>query len=311
MRQRLLHWGMIGGMVAFWGASFVFTKVAMRWLGPTMVAFCRWTVTALALLGWLAATGKLCSVGRLLRQDGRAAAWIALVGITLFYATGNLALRYTTAINASVLTNLITVFMALIGTFWLGERLALAEWLAMAGAFVGAGLVSQGAGHLTLSAPGLRGDLLLVLGALFGAIYSVGGKRLVATYPPDVTTTAFAGLGALFLLPLAIWEVHTNGGIASAMGAPATAWLMVLLLGLGSGALANLLWMYLLSTTEAARAGMSLLLIPLFSAGLAIVALGEPLTPTVLAGALLVVVGVGVVQNGARAAQRKGPEHAS
>ena len=74
---------------------------------------------------------------QMLRRDGRTAVWVALTGITFFYFLENLALRYTTATNAGVLSNFIPVFLVLIGTVWLGERLTGVEWGTLAAAFVG------------------------------------------------------------------------------------------------------------------------------------------------------------------------------
>jgi len=84
------------------------------------------------------------------------------------------------------------------------------------------------------------------------------------------------------------------------------AWGALLLLGLGAGALANIWWLRILGATTAARAGMTLFLIPLISTAVAVVALGEPLTPLVVVGALLVLAGVALVERDrAQTAKRK------
>lgn len=310
------------GMVFFWGASFPLTKVALQWLGPTSIAFLRWTISAVILIGWLAVCSargvaapgrrgltttvgtavapvyplagpadKLAELMRLVRRDGWLLAWVALTGVTLFYFLENLALRYTTAINAGVLSNLTSIFIVLVSMIWLRERLALIEWAAMGIAFLGATLVSQGAGHFSWSGPGLVGDLMMVLASFFGGIYSVGGKRLVADYPADVVTTGVATLGALFLAPLALLE-----GLSLVM--PLSAWGALLLLGVGAGALANLWWLRLLSHTSAGRAGAVLFLIPIVATALAVVGLREPLTPVMVLGGLLVLAGVAVMRRG-------------
>jgi drug/metabolite transporter (DMT)-like permease len=297
MSRRLTIYLLALGTVALWGASFVLTKLALEELGPQGIAFVRWAISTVALGGWLTMTRRWPIAVQLLRQEGRTVAWIALTGITLFYALENLALRYTTAVNTGILANFTTVFMALLGTFWLGERLRLGGWLAMAVAFVGAVLVSQGSGHLTVSGPGLRGDLLMVIATLFAAIYSVGGKQLVERFPADVVTTLVAALGTLFLLPLALWEGMTlflASRVVLALS-PGT-WSALLLLGLGSGALANLWWLHVLAYTQAARAGMILFLIPVFSTALAVTVLHEPLTLTMLVGATLVLGSMAIMQ---------------
>jgi drug/metabolite transporter (DMT)-like permease len=280
---------MAAGTVFFWGASFPLTKVALQWAGPTSIAFLRWGIASALLIAWVAAQRRLPSAAVLMRKRGATAIWVSLTGITLFYFLENLALRYTTVINAGVLANLTAVFLALLGTFWLGERLTRAETAAIAVAFLGAALVSQGSGHLSLTTAGLKGDLLMVLATLFAALYSVGGKGLVAEYPAGVVTAVVAVLGTLMLLPLALLE-----GLN--LNLPVPAWGALLVLGLGSSALANLWWIEILGYTDASRAGMILLLIPIVSTLTAVAFLGEALAPSVLLGGLLVLAGVVIVE---------------
>jgi drug/metabolite transporter (DMT)-like permease len=195
--------------------------------------------------------------------------------------------------------------MVLIGVAWLREKLKPVEWLALGVAFCGAALVSQGAGHLNLAGAGLRGDLLMIVAAFFGAVYSIGGKRLVADHPAEVVTAVVAAIGALFLLPLAAWEMTGGTGLAlpefaatgaPMLGLPLQVWAALLLLGAGAGALANLWWLNILGYTSASRAGMALFLIPVISTALSVMALNEPLTVMTVIGALLVLGGIAVTQ---------------
>jgi len=296
MPRRLSLYLMALATVALWGASFPLTKAALEWVGPTSIAFLRWIISALALFIWLARSQQIGQAVALLRDDGGRVLWVALSGITLFYFLENMALEFTTATNAGVLANLTSVFMVLIGAVVLKERLSGIEWLAMAIAFAGAVLVSQGAGHLTLGNAGLQGDFLMIVATLFAAIYSIGGKRLVETHTPVVVLADVALVGALLLLPLAVWEVGGVAGLGTLLRLPAVAWGALLLLGLGAGALANIWWLRILAATTAARAGMTLFLIPVISTAVAALALGEPLTPLVIVGALLVLVGVALVE---------------
>jgi drug/metabolite transporter (DMT)-like permease len=298
MPRRLVIYLMAFGSVLFWGASFPLTKAALAYVGPTSLAFLRWTVSALALTMFIVTTSSRRAAGALdtartshamFRRHWWTVLWVSATGITLFYFLENAALRYTTATNAGVLSNLISVFMVLIGTVILRERLSGAEWTAMLAAFAGAVLVSLGAGHLTVGGPGLLGDVLMVAAAFFGAIYSIGGKGLSERYPPILAMTAIAGLGALLLLPLALLEGLT-------LSLPLGAWAIILLLGIGSGALANLWWLVILRYTEASRAAFFLLVTPIISASLAVPLLHEPLTPMLVVGALLVLAGVLVVE---------------
>lgn len=281
--------------VTFWGASFPLTKASLDYMGPTEVAFLRWTVSAAFLGSWLALAGRRdrsiapAAAFTLLRVRWRTAAWVAFVGITLYYSIQNIALRYTTATNAGVLSNFTPLFTVLLGALLIHERLRGIEWAAVLAAFAGSALVSQGAGHLTVGGTGLLGDALCVVAGALGAAYSIGGKGLSERYPPVVVTTVLAALGALFLLPLAMFE-----GLR--LNLPLQAWGIIVLLGIGSGALANLFWMSLLRYTAASRAALVLFLIPVIAAVLSVVLLHEPVTPLLIVGSAMVLAGVIVVQ---------------
>lgn len=308
MSKRLITYLMALTTVTLWGASFPLTKVALESLGPTGLAFLRWAVSAVVLAAWLGWNARRTAgadpadpadgpgpsdvatlVGHLMRREWPTVLWVSLSGITLFYWLENTALRFTTATNAGVLSNLTSVFMVLIAIVFLRERLGFLEWLAMAVAFGGAVLVSQGAGHLTLAGDGWIGDLLMVVGSLFAAIYSIGGKRLSERYSAAVVITVVAAVGAACLLPLAVFE-----GLR--LDLPWRTWGVVLLLGVGSGALANAWWLAILARMDASRAALALFLIPVIAAGLSVSFLGEPLTPTIVLGGLLVLAGVMAVQ---------------
>jgi len=132
-----------------------------------------------------------------------------------------------------------------------------------------------------------------VLAALCGAIYTVYGKGIVARYAPAVVTGLAAFFGAVFLLPLALWEGLT-------LPRDAAVWVAILTLGLGSGALANLWWWRILRRMDAARAGTLLLVVPVVSTLLAVAVLGESMSPAAVIGAAFVLVGVYLTQRPTR-----------
>jgi len=272
-----------------WGASFVLTKMALTELGPLTIALYRWLIATLAFAVVLPLRGELPTLRRALRQDFFPFALLGLVGISAFYAFQNAALRFTTAVNVGLLINFCTIFIAVLGVLWLKERLGRPAIAGIALSFAGATLVSWPNGTVALERIHLLGDGLTLLAALWAAIYTVYGKRIVARYPPAVVTGLAAGLGALLLLPWAVWE-----GLA--LPRSATVWRAVLTLGLGSSALANLWWWRILQRVDAAQAGTFLLLIPVVSTLLAVVVLGETMPPAAVAGAALVLLGVYLTQ---------------
>jgi drug/metabolite transporter (DMT)-like permease len=116
------------------------------------------------------------------------------------------ALRFTNAANGAVLGRgfmpVITVVLSLL------LREIRFSWSIAAGlpaAFAGVLLiVSDGAGGFHLGHDTLRGDVLLLLRSLMGAVYLIGMNRLVAKYPLPLLLSFEMTAGAVALLPFVL-----------------------------------------------------------------------------------------------------------
>jgi drug/metabolite transporter (DMT)-like permease len=275
-----------------WGASFLLTKITLTQLGPMGTAALRWGVAALVLmaLGAAGVRGRQ-RLGRAWRDDKWTFIGLGLVGVSLFYTLQNLALVYTTSVDVGLIMNGFPVLAAVLGVGLLGEQFSRRALGGLIMATVGVTLISMAGVFETELAASARvvGDLLAVLATLFGALYIVGGKRVVMVYDP-LTVTALAGLfGALLLIPVAAWEgvsLNLSPGV----------WAAVLGLALGSGAAANWLWWYAAARLPISQAGVFLYVTPLVSTILGVVVLSEPLNVATAAGAGFVVGGVMLVQ---------------
>jgi len=91
------------------------------------------------------------------------------------------------------------------------------------------------------------------------------------------------------LLPLA-WR---EGSFWPASGA---VWSYLIILGLGAGAFGNLWWIQELEHRPAAQLSVILFVTALVAAALAVLLLGDPLTPWLIAGGALVIVGARLVK---------------
>ncbi len=282
--HRLHVYGLAMLVCTLWGTSFVLTKIALAELGPFAIAFGRWALATTVFALYLPLTGYMSTVRQALRHHWGAFAWLGLVGISLFYALQNMGLRFSTAVNVGLVINLTSVFIAILGVWWLRERL---QGYAVAGvviSFLGVSLVTLQGGRVTFGHQSWLGDGLTVLAALCAAVYSVYGKQVVAQYPPAVVTGLTALFGTAFLLPLVVWEGWVWPVSPSVQGA-------LVILGL-----ANLWWWKVLEQSDAARAGTYLFLIPIISTALAVLFLEEPFTWVTALGACLVVGGVALTQ---------------
>ncbi|MFZ2419894.1 MAG: DMT family transporter [Anaerolineae bacterium] len=271
--------------VFFWSASFTWSKLALQEVNPWSLAFWRWLIAALFFAAYLPLSGQGPQVRLALRRDGGRLLLLSLLGVSLLYGLQNIGLTRTSAIHSSLIMNAIGLFTALLGVFWLGERLSGRGWLGLALAFGGVILIVWQGAAPAAGVSTLAGDLITLAAALCAALYSIYGKPLVGRTPPAVMTGLVAGFGALCLLPVAAWQGLT-------IPAQPGTWLLLLALGIGSSALANLAWWQILARMDASRAGIFLFLIPVIASLIAVITLGESLGGQTLAGAVFVLGGL-------------------
>ena len=180
-----------------WGLIGVFSKgILGAGVGPLELAFWRALLAGSLFVAQAGLTRQL-SVTR--PHDLLAFAAFAGVGITLFYASYTLAVKYGGVSLASILLYSAPAFVAVAAWFFLRETLTPRKLGLLALTLTGVVLVSQGGGAgVLVSAPALLWGLAA---ALSYSSYYIFGKWALSRYSP-VTLNAFVmPLGALGLLP--------------------------------------------------------------------------------------------------------------
>lgn len=126
--------------------------------------------------------------------------------LALHFWSWNASIHLTTVAASVVLVNMHPPFVALLSTFWLGEKPRPRQWAGIAIAMIGAGIVAMSdAGGLPGgggSSRALLGDGLALVGAVTVALYFVAGRRLRGSYSlwPYVAVV----YGAAFVVLVAI-----------------------------------------------------------------------------------------------------------
>jgi drug/metabolite transporter (DMT)-like permease len=267
-----------------WGTAFVAQKTANQSMPPILFVGCRFTLSALLLapLAWFET--------RRLGASPASADWRlgGLVGLCLF---GSVALQQvgmltTTATNAGFLTALYVPLVPLV--LWLSTRklpslaVATACAVSLAGAWL---LAGGGAGGLN------RGDLIVLASDLFFAVQIILVPRFLATgdrpYLLSFIQYAVSGIGGFALA--ASFEPFDTAGIASA--APS-----ILYAGAVSGGIAFTLQIVAQRHTPAAEAAIIMSLESVFAALAGAWLLGDRLSFGGIAGCVLILTGVLLVQ---------------
>ena len=187
--------------VAFWGTSFISSKVLLEsaHLTPIEVYIYRFAIAYLLLL---------CVTFRKIFADNwKDEVQLLLCGVcagSLYYILENYALGHTTTGNVSLLTSisplLTTALMALV----MRKKVSSGVVIGSVIAFVGVGLVIFG-NDASLEINPL-GDLLALSSAMSWAIYSIAVKRMIPIYSSLFITRKLFFYGVVTALPLLFLE---------------------------------------------------------------------------------------------------------
>lgn len=199
----------------------------------------------------------------------------SLLGNVLFSVFMLYGVSMTSAISAGVIMASIPAVIALLSWYFLGERIELRVWLAIACAAFGIGLLSLSKGELSLgsNSHAWLGNLLVFGAVLCEAAYAVIGKKLTGVLGPKRITAMINLWGLILITPFGLYMAWSFdfGAIA-----PQT-WLLLVFYGLAASVWTVWLWMTGLRTVPAAKAGVFTVMLPISAAAVGTIALGETL----------------------------------
>jgi len=268
-------------------AGIAWSAILVRWAGaPGAVSgFYRVLVAGAVLIPW-----RLIRGGRQ-RISARAGGVAVLGGVffALDIALWNTSVMHTGAAVASILGNNTPIFVGVMswlvfrrrprGSFWTGLALSLAGCLTIM-----LGPASAGSAPITL-----YGNLLALGASGFFAAYLVTTERI----RPSMDTLTFNSLAiAGSIATLLVVCVVARLPLA---GFPPRAWAAMVALGLVSQLAAYYALVYALGHLPATMTSVGLLAQVPCTAVLAMLLLGEPLTPLQIVGGLIVLAGIYVV----------------
>lgn len=283
------HLALLGASL-LWASSFVALKIAFTGYEPMTVIFGRMAVACLVFLAWFRSFRQV----RYHKGD-----WLPLVVMALFepglyFVFEAEALTWTTASQAGMIVALLPLMMGVAARIFLQERVGPRTWAGFLVAIVGAVWLSAVAESTEDAADPAWGNFLEFLAMVCATGYMVILKKLSVRYPPLYLTAVQALVGAVFFLPLMLlfdqgpWSFH-----------PLPFW-AIIYLGVGVTLGAYGLYNFGMSKIEASRASAYTNLIPVFTAAMGYLLLGERFTTPQYFAAGLVLLGVFLSQERVR-----------
>lgn len=291
MSGRAALWLLVA-VVLLWGANWPIMKVGVSVIPPIWFAILRTVIGALTLFGFLLATGRFAWPDR---RDLPILLSIGVLQIAVFLVLVNIALLYVGAGRSAVLAYTTPLWVVPGAILFLGER---ASPLKLAGLGLGLG------GMAMLFSPAavdwsdgdvLFGNLLLVLAAACWAVGILHVRGRQWRLSPLQLLPWQLLIGQPLLVPLALWLE----------GPPDFAWSpeVLAILAYNGPIASGFCYWAVMAVTRALPAittSLSLLAVPAFGLVASTVALGEALGLPLIAGCLLILGGVALVNLGDR-----------
>jgi drug/metabolite transporter (DMT)-like permease len=267
-----------------WSGSWITGKLAVTSAPPLEISAARFII----------ATVVLAAIAIGARTDlGRGSLWaVALAGVFGYFAYNAFVFVGLTMAPASdgalIVPTLIPVLTALAASF-VGERLTATKLAGFALASIGAGLVIlSGQTGDEISSRRLVGDLLMLLGAMCWAVYTVLGTIALRRRSPLAVVTIAAPIGAALLLPLGFFEKGYSDVGSWSTGV----WLNVLYLALAGSVASFILFYWVVRQVGAGVAAMTSYFVPVLTLAMAVVFLGDRPEPLQLVGGVVILAGV-------------------
>lgn len=235
-----------------------------------LLAWLRFGIAALAMAGWVR---RGPSDAPLSARDRRLLFLESFVGNFLFSICMLFGISMSSALAAGVIMAAIPAAVALMSRVFLHERIAGRTLVGIGFAVAGIVLVSllTRTPDLIRPAGSTFGHLLLVAAVFCEAGYVVIGKKLTGTIGPKRISALINLWGLVLATPFGLWQaLHFDFG-----SVPVSAWGLLFFYAIAASMAGVWLWMTGLRRVSASAAGVFSVLLPISTAAIGVLFLGE------------------------------------
>lgn len=267
-------WAFAGLLLAVlcWSGNALVARAFHEAIPPLTLSFWRWVLATCLLLPFVARS--IWAHRAVLRAAGWRLPIVAALGISSYNSLLYTAAQSTEAINLTLVNTCLPLFTFIGGGLLLGEWPARRAWFGMA---IAAGglvyLISRGSWEIFSGLSFQAGDLIMLAAVLLWALYTLLLRRWAGflQLPPLTLLGVLMLIGMPMILPFYLVELSQVGGFT-----PTPTNLSVIgYTAIFASLVAYLSWNHGVKTVGAAKAAMTTYLMPVFTAILAWLVLGE------------------------------------
>lgn len=282
-------------MLFLWTFNYIIGKISLQRIDPLSLAVFRFELAALVMLALYFSRRRERTPLR--RADLGRIAFLGIFGVLLNQGGFTIGLNFTSSDHSAVIAAVAPVMVLLFASVLRLEALTPGKGIGMAISFLGVLVLETDHGYPSHS-PFLKGDAITLISTVGYALYAVFGKKMARAYDAISMNTYMVATAALVLLPLAIRQAIVIDWQAIGW----TGWSGVAYMAICSSVIAYTIFYWALRHMEASRVAVVSYFQPVAVILFSVPILGERPTPHLLAGAVLVLLGVSLAEHASRSA---------
>lgn len=285
--------------IIFWSVNFPLIKIALLEFTPLGFNGIRLAFASVVLLLVLVFSGEGFSFSG---DEKKKLLVMGLSGNTCYQLLFIQGLDLTTASNTAIIIALAPVFITALSSLFKHERLNWAAWLGILVSFIGFFFViSKQPGSFSFSWRSLGGDVMILLGNLFWAVYTVLSKPLLENHSPLKVTSVSMAIGTFFYLPFCLKPMID---LPYQKISP-EAWAALFYSGLFALVISYVIWYASVKKVGNSRTAIYDNFVPVLTALFAYLFIGERISIFQVSGMLIIFLGVYLTRSGYRFLGRK------
>lgn len=273
--------------VFFWSINTVLARGMALTIRPMALSFYRWVFALIFILPF--AWPGIRKNWHVIKENLGFLIVLAIFSVSMYNSILYIGAQYTTATNISLVIAAmpgLTIFLAwLINKEQTGRLQLAGVVISILGMVI---IVCKGSFSVLLELEFNRGDLLIILSIFSWAIYSVLLKKRKIDMPPISFLGVLIFFGVIGIFPFYLQEYHVHGGFELRFSYV----MLFVFLGLFPSIISYICWNFGVKTTGSSTASVFMYLIPVFTALLAFVFLGEHLFGYHFFGGALILFGL-------------------
>lgn len=272
--------------IILWALAFPFIKIGLEDLSFINLTIMRFLVVCVTLL--LLITFKRKWFSKLHKKDILPIFILGFFGVMVYHFGLNYGEQYISAGAASLIIATIPVFILILATVFLKEKITPLKTIGIILALFGVIIISiLGKQESSIQIEQTYAALAVLVAAIMGALYTIAGKKLLSRYNGLSLTAYVILLGSIGLLPFLSTSLIDEVSVMQPM-----TWFAIIFLGVFSTVIGYAIWYIALEIKSTSEISIYLYAIPVISTTVSFIVFKDEITVYFLLGGVFVILGL-------------------